>query len=130
MNGPGLLKSFVSSLIYNIPMWFLLLFALVFYLSRRDERPRAARLVLVSIIISGLHMLLMPIVFQIVSYLLINNGMDPGEFSFRIISAVMSLPSVLAHGLLFYAALMPDDADGGSRSYRRRYDEDDDRDDR
>ncbi|MEZ5943450.1 MAG: hypothetical protein R3C18_18810 [Planctomycetaceae bacterium] len=127
MDVSELLRSFVGGLIHNIPMWFVLLFALIIYFSRRDERPRAAGFVLIAIIVYGLHMLLTPLAYRIVFGALAGNGANPGEFTFQIVGAVISLPSVLAHGLLFYAALMPDDGRGGSsRRYRRRYNDDED----
>ncbi|MCA8993666.1 MAG: hypothetical protein KDA88_16880 [Planctomycetaceae bacterium] len=130
LGGSELLHAFVNALIHNIPMWFLLLFGLIFFVSKRDERPRAAGFVLLAIIVEGAHMLLSPLLYRVIYGAMMRN-MEPGQFMFQIVGAFISLPSVLAYGLLIYAALMPDAAAGGSYRSRRRYDdEDDDRRDR
>ena len=109
----GTVRSIVMAIFSHIPHILMVAFGFVLYVSKGDERPRAARLLLIALCLQVVSIFAVPIGYQVLFQ--VWQKPEPGLMPF--VGMVFSLPSVLGYGLLIYAAMLRDDIP--SRRYRR-----------
>lgn len=98
----NLVIQLISVMISSLPVWGVLVFGLFLWGSRRDQRPRAANLVLAGIVLLALGQVV-PIAFwQLVGQHLIQHGNV--QLTLRVVTIGLSIPGAVGLLCLLLAA--------------------------